>query len=158
MLLSELIPDVHQWDVSILGTDISDVAISRASRGWYMNHEVERGLSAQRLERFFHREAGGWRLNDSVRGLVSFERGNLLDPMAMKGKFDIIFCRNVAIYFAPAARRDLFHRLAAMLLPDGYLFVGSQESLADLGLRFTPRQHCRAVVYQPDARRPSEQT
>ena len=152
MLVAELIPDVHRWDVSILGTDISDVAISRASRGWYTNHEVERGLAAQRLERFFRREAGGWQVNDAVRALVSFQHANLLDPLAMKGKFDIIFCRNVAIYFTPETRHELFHRLAAMLLPDGYLFAGSQESLADLGPPFTPHHHCRAVFYRPNLR------
>jgi chemotaxis protein methyltransferase CheR len=150
MLLSELIPDVHDWDVNILATDISDSAVARASRGWYSDYEITRGLSQERLERFFQPESGGWRINDSLRALCSFERRNLLDPTVAKGKHDIIFCRNVAIYFTPGARQDLFLRLANALTLDGYLFVGSQESLRDLGPSFVPTQHCRAIYYRPN--------
>jgi chemotaxis protein methyltransferase CheR len=155
MSLSEILPDIHHRDVTILGTDISDLAISRASRGWYSNHEVERGLTADRLNRFLHPQADGWQVNDSLRGLVTFQRYNLLDPRPISGKFDIIFCRNVAIYFTPAARRKLFHRLATMLTPTGYLFVGSQESLADLATHFSPQQHSRAVFYRPNLLQPA---
>ena len=89
-------------------------------------------------------------MNDSLRALCSFERRNLLDPDSARGKFDVIFCRNVAIYFTPEARRDLFLRLTKALTPDGWLFVGSQESLRDLGPQFTPQQHCRAMCYRPN--------
>jgi chemotaxis protein methyltransferase CheR len=64
----------------------------------------------------------------------------------------VIFCRNVAIYFSPAARKDLFKRLAKELTPGGYLFVGSSEALGDVGPEFTPHHHCRAVFYQPNGR------
>ena len=150
ILLSEMLPDIHDWDVNILGTDISDDVVARASRGWYTNHEVERGLSPARLQRFFQPENNGWRVTDSLRALCSFEHRNLLDPNSARGKFDVIFCRNVAIYFQAEPRRDLFLRMTSALTPEGWLFVGSQESLRDLGPQFTPQQHCRAICYRPN--------
>jgi chemotaxis protein methyltransferase CheR len=150
MLLSDMLPGARGWDVNILGTDISDDAVTRASRGWYTTHEIERGMPPARLQRYFQPENNGWRVKDSLRALCSFERGNLLDPNSVHGKYDIIFCRNVAIYFTPEARRDLFLRLATALTPEGYLFVGSQESLRDLGPQFAPQQHCRAICYRPN--------
>jgi len=103
-----------------------------------------------RLHRYFQQENDGWRVKDSLRALCSFERRNLLDPNSARGKFDVIFCRNVAIYFAPEARRDLFLRLATALTPEGWLFVGSQESLRDVGPQFVSHQHCRAICYRPN--------
>jgi chemotaxis protein methyltransferase CheR len=150
MLLSDVLPDVHDWDVNVLGTDISDEAVARASRGWYTTHEIERGMPPALLHRYFQPENNGWRVKDSLRALCSFERRNLLDPDSARGKFDVIFCRNVAIYFTPEARRDLFLRLTTALTPEGWLFVGSQESLRDLGPQFVPQQHCRAICYRPN--------
>ncbi len=150
ILLSEMLPDIASWDVNILGTDISDEVVARASRGWYATHEIERGMPPTRLHRFFQPESNGWRVKDSLRALCSFERRNLLDPNSASGKFDVIFCRNVAIYFTPEARRDLFMRLTKAITPEGWLFVGSQESLRDLGPQFTPQQHCRAICYRPN--------
>ena len=126
------------WDVNILGTDISDEVVARASRGWYTAHEIERGMPPARLNHFFQPENNGWRVKDSLRAMCSFERRNLLDPSSARGTFDVIFCRNVAIYFTPEARKDLFLRLAKALTPAGWLFVGGQESLRDLGPQFAP--------------------
>jgi chemotaxis protein methyltransferase CheR len=88
-------------------------------------------------------------VTDSLRSLACFERRNLLESLG-SSRFDIIFCRNVAIYFTPEDRRDLFARLTEALTPEGYLFVGGQESLTDLGPRFAPHRHCRAVFYRPN--------
>jgi chemotaxis protein methyltransferase CheR len=150
MALCEQLSDAGSWNIDILGTDVSDEAIGRAGRGWYATHEVGRGLSEERLARFFHRDGVGWRVNDSLRSLVRFEQGNLLEPFDGVGKFDLVFCRNVAIYFTPAARRDLFDRLSATLEPGGALLVGSQESLVDLGPRFTPQPAGRTALYRPN--------
>ena len=150
IVLSEMLPDISSWDVNILGTDISDEVVARASRGWYTAHEIERGMPPARLNRFFQPENNGWRVKDSLRAMCSFERRNLLDPNSARGTFDVIFCRNVAIYFTPEARKDLFLRLAKALTPAGWLFVGCQESLRDLGPQFAPQQHCRAICYRPN--------
>jgi chemotaxis protein methyltransferase CheR len=82
--------------------------------------------------------------------LVSFEKLNLLESFAGLGTFDVIFCRNVAIYFCGEKRVDLFQRLANSLAKDGALFVGSAEALADIGPQFRPLHHCRSVYYEPN--------
>jgi chemotaxis protein methyltransferase CheR len=150
MVLHELLPDATRWDIQITATDISDAAIRQASLGRYSEMEISRGMRPELLAKYFNREPGGWKVKDEVRGLVAFRRINLLEPFVGLGPFDIVFCRNVAIYFSPEARRSLFLRLADTLTPSGYLFVGSSESLSDLGPRFTPHQHCRSVFYRPN--------
>ncbi len=150
MTFCELIPDIATWDINILGTDICDSAISQASRGKYAAHEVQRGMTPAMLDKYFTREPDGWKVKDQLRSMVSFQHRNLLKPFTDLGPFDIIFCRNVAIYFEADVKRDLFLRLADRLVPGGYLFVGSSESLSDIGPQFTPQHHCRAVFYQPN--------
>jgi chemotaxis protein methyltransferase CheR len=150
MILAEILPDIHSRDIKIQASDVSDAAIAKASRGWYAAHEIERGMSRERLDRFFKPETDGWRVRDELRSLVTFQRRNLLEPLGMAGQFDIVMCRNVAIYFTKDVRRTMFHRLAETLTPDGYLFVGSQESLNDLGPAFKPHYHCRATFYRPN--------
>jgi chemotaxis protein methyltransferase CheR len=149
MMLCELLPDPRSWDILIHGTDISDGAVSRASAGFYADHEIARGLPAEYRAKYFRQEKGGWRVTDELRSMVSFQRRNLLEPFTGLGKFDVVLCRNVAIYFTPTTRRDLFLRIAATMSGDGYLFVGSQECLRDLGPQFVPHHHCRAVFYRP---------
>ena len=150
MTLSELLPNINDWDVQILASDVSDQAVKKASRGWFSSHEIDRGLNRNHLSRYFHQEDGGWRVKDEIRALISFEKRNLLDSLGMPRRFDIVFCRNVAIYFTPEVRESLFKRIAETLTPEGYLFVGSQESLVDLGPRFSPHHHCRATFYRPN--------
>ena len=140
MVLRETLPNFAAWNVSILATDISDAAIAQASRGWYAAHEIDRGMRASLLPKYFQSQQGGWQVKDEIRGMVSFQRRNLLQPFTELGTFDVIFCRNVAIYFDAARRRDLFLRLADRLAPGGAIFVGSSESLLDLGPRFAPAE------------------
>jgi chemotaxis protein methyltransferase CheR len=155
MTLCELLPDIRTWDVTILGTDISNSAVRQASAGRYAKHEIQRGMDARLLPRYFTEEPGGWKVKDELRAMVTFSRRNLLEPFTELGPFDVILCRNVAIYFDPPARRSLFLRLTERLVPDGYLFVGSSECLTDLGPQFTPQHHCRASFYQPNKKAPS---
>ncbi len=145
MTLSEMIPDAHQWDITILGTDISDAAIKYASRGVYTSYETDRGLTPQYLSRYFIGEGKNWRIKDQIRSMVRFQRFNLLQPFVGMGPFDVIFCRNVAIYFTPEVRTALFRRIAAVLQPDGVFFVGSGETPGDL---FNMQYHCRSVLYR----------
>jgi chemotaxis protein methyltransferase CheR len=148
--LCDLIPDILKWDIKILGTDISDSAVKQASLGRYAKHEIQRGMKPEYLKKYFVEKKDCWQVKDELRCLSSFQRRNLLDPLNDLGMFDIIFCRNVAIYFDAATKRDLFLRLTRQITPDGYLFVGSSESLADLGSQFAPQYHCRAIFYQPN--------
>jgi len=149
MTLCETIPGIASWDINVLATDISDAAVKFASIGWYAKHEIQRGMKPESLSKYFVEQRGGWKIKDQIRAMVAFHRRNLLQPLAGIGPFDMIFCRNVAIYFDAARRRDLFYRLAERLTPGGYLFVGASESLLDLGPQFAPKHHCRATYYQP---------
>lgn len=149
MTLRETLPDIRAWNITILGTDISNAAIRQASRGAYAKHEILRGMKPTLLPRYFRETAEGWQVKDELRAMVTFARRNLLEPLADLGSFDVIFCRNVAIYFDAVARRSLFLRLAERLTPAGCLFTGSSECLNDLGPQFTPQHHCRASFYQP---------
>ena len=106
-------------------------------------------MKPEMLNKYFAAESNGFKVKDELRSMISFRRFNLLDPFVNMGPFDVIFCRNVAIYFEAEVRKSLFHRLADELVEYGYLFSGSSESLSDLGPQFTPQHHCRAVFYQP---------
>ncbi len=150
MTICEAMPYRPDWDIMIHATDISDEAISRASAGYYLRHEIERGMPPRLLEKYFIPHEKGWKVKDELRGMISFEHRNLLEPLFDVGPYDIIFCRNVAIYFTPETRRHLFHRLREVLTTGGYLFVGSSESLIDLGPEFAPQRHCNATYYQPN--------
>jgi chemotaxis protein methyltransferase CheR len=150
MTLCELIPDILKWDIKILGTDISDSAVKQASLGRYAKHEIQRGMKPALLQKYFVEGKDGWRVKDELRYFTSFQRRNLLEPLADLGLFDVIFCRNVAIYFDAATKRDLFLRLTRQMPSEGYLFVGSSESLADIGPQFAPQYHCRTIFYQPN--------
>jgi len=150
MILHELLGDLTGWDIQILATDISDAAIRHASIGRYAVHEIRRGMRPELLKKYFTEDAQGWKIRDELRSLIAYKRLNLLEPFSALGMFDVIFCRNVAIYFSAAARKDLFLRLSAQLPVDGALVVGSSEALTDLGERFKPLQHCRAIFYRPN--------
>lgn len=150
MALADFLPDIRTWDVQIRASDISNEAIRTASAGTYGKLAIDRGMKPDFLRKYFVEQANGWKINDEIRSLVAFERRNLLEPFSTIGPFDVIFCRNVAIYFDLETKRDLFCRLADRLTPSGYLIVGSAESLADLHPRFVPQHHCGAVLYQPN--------
>jgi chemotaxis protein methyltransferase CheR len=113
----------------ILATDLARSALDLARQAVYSDLAVARGLSRELRERYFQRRSDGWQLNAEVTRLVSFQLLNLLHPFAALGKFDLIFCRNVLIYFAPEDRRQILKRMAEVLTPGGYLFLSSTESL-----------------------------
>ena len=150
MSICELIPDAETWDIKIVGTDISDASIAKASRGRYTDNEVGRGMPPAFLDRYFSRIENEWVVNDQIRSMVSFRTLNLHDSFVSLGQFDFIFCRNVACYFTPEARKSLFERLTSNLGTHGYLFVGSAEMLNNLGPQFKPQNHCGSVFYQPN--------
>jgi chemotaxis protein methyltransferase CheR len=113
----------------ILATDLARSALDLARQAVYSDLAVARGLSRELRERYFQRRSDGWQLNAEVTRLVSFQLLNLLHPFAALGKFDLIFCRNVLIYFAPEDRCQILKRMAEVLTPGGYLFLSSTESL-----------------------------
>ncbi|MGC9194514.1 MAG: CheR family methyltransferase [Syntrophobacteraceae bacterium] len=148
IVLKELLVDLTRYDIRILGTDISDKAIAQASYGRYSKLEMDRGMPAQRMSKYFQQDKEGWRIRDEIRALALFKTMNLLEPFAFPQKFDIIFCRNVAIYFSEQDKTQLFRALSKTMAPDGYLIIGSTESIAGLCPELEPKRYLRSVFYQ----------
>ncbi len=148
IILKELLSRNRTHKISLLGTDLSDAAVAQASAGTYNKFEIERGLPREKLQHYFTPAGGNWKIKDEIRAMATFRHMNLMRPFVGLGKFDIIFCRNVAIYFTLQDRKKLFEKIAAALLPDGYLLIGSTESLTGICPRFVPKRHLRSIYYQ----------
>ena len=148
LTLNELLPDMEGYNIKLLGTDISDEAITRASYGKYNKFEVERGLSKQRLQKYFIADENSWRINDEIRAMAGFKRHNLMDSLTGLGVWDIVLCRNVAIYFNMEDRKKLFQKIANVLKPDGYLIIGASEYLTGICPRFESKRYLKSVFYQ----------
>ncbi len=148
IIIKELLPKIANYSIKLLGTDISDGAVAQASRGKYNKFEMERGLPGDKLQRYFTMFGDSWTIKDEIRAMVQFKKLNLMLPFVGLGKFDIIFCRNVAIYFTLPDRQKLFDKIADNLADDGYLIIGSTESLTGICPRFIPKRHLRSIFYQ----------
>jgi chemotaxis protein methyltransferase CheR len=124
--------------IQILGTDISAEQIGRAQTGLYSEFEVGRGLSPQHLARHFCRTDAGWRINEPARRLVEFRRWNLLDDLRPLGRFELVFCRNVLIYFDIQTKRKVLAAIWERLAPGGLLYLGGSETTFGVSDRFVP--------------------
>lgn len=148
ILMQELLGMSPKYSIKLLGTDISDAAVAQASSGRFNKFEIERGLPRDKLTKYFTPMGQTWKINDQIRAMVNFRKFNLMHPFTGLGKFDIILCRNVAIYFTLEDRKKLFNKIADALEPDGYLIIGSTESLTGICPRFIPKRHLRSIFYQ----------
>ncbi len=148
IVVRDLLGDLSDYDIKILGTDISETNIARARAGSFNRIEVDRGLSDDHLRKYFTRDGAGWMARDEIRAMTTFKRHNLLDSFYGLGQFDIIFCRNTAIYFSPEVRSSLFGKMADALKLNGYLVVGASESLTDKCALFEPKVFSRSYFYQ----------
>lgn len=130
--LREALPDFETWDAKILATDLDTDVLNNARKGIYEQSRVK-GLSDQRLKRWFLRgrglNQGKIRVSSDLRSMIHFGQVNLMEPWPMRGPFDVIFCRNVMIYFSKPTQRTLTSRFAQLLVNEGHLFVGHSESL-----------------------------
>ena len=148
IVLKELLPDLRKFSIKLLGTDISDSAIAQASYGQYSKFEIERGLPRDKLLKYFNANGNHWKVKDEIRAMATFKKQNLMESFLGLGRFDIIFCRNVAIYFTLEDRKKLFEKIANSLEGDGYLIIGASESLTGICSRFEPKRHLKSVFYQ----------
>ena len=119
-------------DIEILATDFSEPILAKARAGLYSDFEVRRGLSPERLQRWFHKEDDAWRVDERLSRMITFRAHNLLKGVAGLGTFDIVLCRNVLIYFDAARKRLVLDDLAKALADDGSLFLGSAETIMGL--------------------------
>lgn len=148
IVCKEVLGDLSKYDVRIVGTDISDKVVAQASYGKYSRLELDRGLAPDKLNAYFRPDGPDYRVSDPIRALTSFRTLNLLEPLAFPSKFDIVFCRNVAIYFSEADKRNLFENISRVMAPDGYLIIGATESLTGVTARLDPKRYLRSVYYQ----------
>lgn len=148
ILLQQLLAGMNGFTLRLIGTDISDEAVIAASRGEFRKHEIERGLPPNLLPKFFSPTSTGWRVHDSLRAMVSFKRFNLMQDLTPLGLFDVILCRNVAIYFDEATKVKLFQRLAKQMDPEGALIIGSMENLPLGVTEYRTERHMNASIYK----------
>lgn len=137
MILSECKAALAGRTVEILGTDISKEQLTRARDGLYTQFEVQRGLPMTFLVKYFKKEATQWRVVDTLRSMASFREWNLLADPAPLGKFDVVFCRNVLIYFDQPTKARVLDAIAKQLAPDGLLYLGGAETVLGLTNRFS---------------------
>ncbi len=135
--------------VEIVATDLSRSMLEQCKLAEYDHLSIGRGLSPERLQRFF--ETAGvnrWRVRPEIRQRVRFQPLNLMDSYASLGKFDIVFCRNVLIYFSGERKLDILRRIHGSLRPGGYLILGASEGLSDIGRQFQMVQCNPGIIYR----------
>ena len=129
MILNEAKDALAGWQVEIIATDLSTEILEKAQAGVYSQFEVQRGLPIQLLVKYFRQEGERWRIDPGIRNMVRFRCLNLLEDFSPLGQFDVIFCRNVLIYFDQPTKTMVLDRLAQLLPPDGFLFLGGAETI-----------------------------
>jgi chemotaxis protein methyltransferase CheR len=138
-------------DFGILGTDISSRVLGKAIKGMYGAFEVARGLTPELLARHFIEHEDFYVIKENLRRIVEFKSFNILEPFTQIGSFDVIFCRNILIYFTNEAKRKILAQLFEVLAPNGYLFLGSTENMYDLNNDFKIECFNETTVYRKPA-------
>lgn len=132
MCLKEMASELRGWQIDILGTDLSQSVLEKAKSGLYSQFEVQRGLPIQLLVKYFSRHGEMWQIAPELREMVQFRRFNLLNDLTSLGRFDVVFCRNVLIYFDQETKSSVLERLHAVLERDGYIVLGAAETVVGL--------------------------
>jgi chemotaxis protein methyltransferase CheR len=126
------------WKIEIVATDISTDVLEKAKAGLYTQFEVQRGLPIQLLLKYFKQDGDQWRISQELRDLVQYRQHNLLDDFSSLGMFDVIFCRNVLIYFDSKTKQDVLTRISRSLVKDGHLLLGAAETVVGFTNLFMP--------------------
>jgi chemotaxis protein methyltransferase CheR len=154
MAIREHFPELATWNLSILGTDISPSVLERARRGRYGQLEVNRGLPAHLLVRHFTRAGMEWEIEESIRRMVRFQRRNLITEWRGLPPFDLVFMRNVMIYFDAESKRDVLARMHQQIAANGYLLLGASETTFNLSDAFERQLDGRTAWYRPTRTEP----
>ena len=152
MCLREMSAAISGWRIEILATDLSQEVIEKSKAGIYSQFEVQRGLPIQMLVKYFKQNGELWQVNPDIRAMIQHRQLNLLHDFAQLGTFDVIFCRNVLIYFDQDTKINIFNRLARIIEPDGFLVLGAAETVVGLTDAFKPFPDKRGL-YRPNAAR-----
>jgi chemotaxis protein methyltransferase CheR len=138
------------WNIEIVGTDICTQVLEKAKAGTYSQFEVQRGLPIQMLIKYFRQEGDQWRISDDIRRMVNFRPFNLLSNFMGMGTFDVIYCRNVLIYFDQPTKKDVLERMRKCLANDGTLFLGAAETVLGITDAFRPVRGQRGMYVPSD--------
>jgi len=146
--LKEAAAKLAGYRVEIIGTDLSNEVLEKARNGIYSQFEVQRGLPIQMLLKYFTQKGDLWQINPELRSMVQWRKLNLLESFSTLGSFDIVYCRNVLIYFDQPTKVDVLQRIAKQMPADGYLVLGAAETVVGLTDAFRPVPELRGL-YQP---------
>ena len=154
MLLAEEHAKLAGWTIDILATDLSTEILDKAQAGLYSQFEVQRGLPIQYLVKYFKQQGDRWQIDPGIRSRVRYRVFNLLDDPASLGSFDVIFCRNVLIYFDQPTKTTVLERLSRVVAPDGFLYLGGAETVLGISDKFHASAenrgiYCPAPAVQP---------
>jgi chemotaxis protein methyltransferase CheR len=152
MCLKEMEPQLAGFRVEIIATDLSQEVLEKSKAGLYSQFEVQRGLPIQMLVKYFKQTGEFWQINPDIRAMVQHRQLNLLHDFAQLGTFDVIFCRNVLIYFDQETKINIFNRLARQVEADGFLVLGAAETVVGLTDTFRPIPERRGLYKPNDAR------
>ena len=156
MCLKEMKDKIAGWRIDIIGTDLSMEVLEKAKAGLYSQFEVQRGLPIQMLVKYFTQTGDTWQISPEIRAMVQYKPLNLLADFNHLGNFDVVFCRNVLIYFDQETKIGVLNRIARMLEGDGFLVLGAAETVVGLTEAFRPLQDRRGLyVPNKDALRPA---
>ena len=149
MLLKDAEARIGGWQVDIIGTDLSVEVLDKAKAGIYSQFEVQRGLPINYLLKHFTQTGDLWQISPQLRSMVRYQKLNLLESFSSLGQFDIVFCRNVLIYFDNETKIDILNRIAKMMPADGFLVLGAAETVVGLTDAFKPMPDKRGL-YMPN--------
>jgi chemotaxis protein methyltransferase CheR len=149
MSLKEMGAALAGWRIEIMASDLSQQVLEKSRTGLYSQFEVQRGLPIRLLVKYFKQVGELWQINAEIRAMVQHRQLNLLHDFSQLGMFDLIFCRNVLIYFDQETKTNVFNRLARAIEPDGFLTLGAAETVVGLVTVFKPVAERRGV-YQPN--------
>ena len=152
MCLKEFGAALAGWRIEIIGTDLSQAVLEKSRAGIFSQFEVQRGLPIQMLVKHFTQIGELWQLNPDIRSMVQYRQLNLLHDFSQLGTFDVIFCRNVLIYFDQDTKAGIFERLVKAVEPDGFMVLGAAESVVGISDAFKPYPDRRGL-YRPNATR-----
>jgi len=146
MILADATAKLGAWgSVEILATDLDTDVLNRARSGVYTQFEVQRGLPVQYLVKYFEKDGDKWRINETIRSMVTYREHNLLESPARLGQFDVVFCRNVLIYFDSETKAKVLEEISKLLPADGVLFLGGAETVLGVSDRFKPVPDLRGI-------------
>jgi chemotaxis protein methyltransferase CheR len=152
MCLKEMGATLAGWRIEIIATDLSQEVLEKSKAGIYSQFEVQRGLPIQMLVKYFKQTGEFWQINADIRAMVQHRQLNLLHDFSQLGTFDVIFCRNVLIYFDQDTKINIFNRLAKIIEADGFLVLGAAETVVGLTDVFRPYPERRGL-YRPNSSR-----